>query len=376
MLTYAARENTPRTPISELLPVAGPFRPVPMFNISREREETERPLISKGQPYSSLRSQTDEWALDSSIRELYCEMDDSRRSVDPSIPTPRTPLSPPTEATLWSSRFSSILDDDCCELLANNPDTPCGDRNQFLCSRPVHSLPHCCAPQIPLAKEHSSPYLDITPPLAATSYRHDSSEDELHQSTSPWTPRQDSQSYHIETSTKLASFLQTPCHARHPVLLVQESAHCDASNNDLCCCDDYLNSEVSLQRSGSYIGVHPQTIDAPAVAALSKTSAKTTPRLEAPRHRLDGALARLSASLDRERRLKSGDGPSVDVERSGVLSNINFTSRLIPRNLLNIESGESSWIGNVYRQAAKWILEVRLILYLVIASNRLVPMNR
>jgi len=326
-----------------------------MFSLSRERDEIAGPPTSSRQSDSPLPSHhpeappKDEWPLASSIREqdyeiygLYC--------ADPS-----TSWTQQTQTTFEIPPLSRILDDDGCERLAKKPsftNTPYGRDKKNLRTNPVHSLPDpCAAAEDSHEHEHAPLYLEITPPPCSP---YNSAEDGRPESTGPGTPKQYSVSHRMKTSSK-PSCLQTPGRVRHSNLLVQEPTHCDPRNSTLCCCDEFINSAVSFQSASPCFG-HS--------AALSNICPDMTLHMDAPRRSLDGALARLNASLNRERRQRSSDG--LPVQGKSIRSNISFTSRLIPRNLLNLESGWSSWIGNVYCQAAEWIVDVRIV---VIFSN-------
>jgi hypothetical protein len=345
-----------------------------MFNLSREREDIMSPLCHTRRSHNSFpfhrtkEFPKDELALTSSIQEKDYEVDVSR-SIDPSMPTPRTPWMQQTEASLGSPAFSAILEHDRHTPWATSTDIPFTGLNQFSRSHLVDPLPNCCpATHNSLEPGHSAPCPVIAPPLVPSSY---SSDDEPPESTGPRTPKQNPESYHIVNASKRANCVQTAGHTWHPDLSVQEPTHYDTFDNVLCCCDDCIDSEVSFRRSGPHIDIAElQTTDAPATTP-SLARVVMTRQTEASCRLLDGALARLDASLNRERRQRSRDGLPVE-----GTSNISFVGRLIPRKLLNMESGKFSWIGNVYRQATEWTLNVRIFLKFAIASNRQVFVNR
>ena len=327
-----------------------------MFDVSREREEIETPFVASRQSDNSfpLHGRKELPKVEGALipnQEKDYEMDMSR-SIDSTISTRRTPCVQQTEMLFRRPPFSTIDHDCYLPTNSSSSSTSFARPNQF---ERLHPSPNrWLAPHTSLVHGESAPCPIFTPPLVSSPYLYDSSDDEP--SADPKTPKQGPQLYRTANASKRTNCPQTSDHIWRPSLPVQKPTDYDTLNNVLCCYNDYINSEISFPNSGPHIETtHLQSTD----ASLSLDRAVLIHRVGAPRPRLDSALARLDAALNRERRQRTRDG--LPAEGAKVPSNINFTIRLIPRGLLNLESGKSSWISNVYRQATEWILDVRIV---------------
>lgn len=327
-------------------------------------------------PFDATRQPS--WATDSGSQAALGQVHPDVSMINPLEYPPVDAF--PTLNALWAAgkdntppdaSCARMLDNDCDEITILYPPTTRVFEPKSCPDHPLDASERDVDDSLDMSEAYSDSWDDehyqgsegVTPGLVSSSseldYSSDMDEDEDFESNGPDTPVAPAyrQVQVIEQDLQPSDFIIPDPYSR-------STPQKETPEPPSPVWSDYIESDLSCDSSCTC----KESKDSPDVSRVhvplptwSSRNVDDAQRLAAPRMSVGGASKRLWASLMRERHQRGHDGLAVGGMKLPH-GPADFAARLIPSNLLKLESHGSGWAGDLYEEVVQWIIRVSVYL--------------